>query len=462
MLFIGTLRKTIRGGKKMTVISFTNLVLIFAIYSITGWACEVICCSVKAKKLAWRGFLAGPYCPVYGFGALVLILLAQRLADKIAGLPLLFIAGAVTASTLVYFTSRFTEKLFSGQWRDHARGRVHNGRLGLPHSVLFGVVGIVMLYAVQPFVWALIQRIPSSIRTSTASFFVAAILMDLVTTMNSVYRFDVKLKNLQTVSWTVKSPDNNRICYNKRGLIRRPDKRTGETDQREAGTKAVPQKSAAAAAGLNFYKLFWIFFIGCVVGYVVESLYCLITEGHIESRQGLIYGPFSQIYGLGAVLMVLVLSRLAHKSDCWVFVGSAVIGGALETVCSLIQEGVFGSVSWDYEEKRFALFGGRTSLLFILFWGVLGVIFIREIFPPLSRFVERIQSGGRGLVLSWVLIVFMALNMGVSALAVHRWSERLDGIPPRNAVEVFLNERYPDSFLETIYPNIHFKNAGAA
>ncbi|MDR1420816.1 MAG: putative ABC transporter permease [Treponema sp.] len=506
----------------MTAISFTNLVLVFAIYSIAGWACEVIYHSIKAKKLVRRGFLAGPYCPLYGFGALALILPLRPLADNIASLPLLFVAGAVITSALVYFTSWFMEKVFNLRWWDYSHHRIHlNGRISLPHSILSGVAGAVMLYAVQPFVWELIQRIPPRIKTSAASLFVAVLLLDLVITLNGVYQFDAKLKDIRAAFRALKAYDENYAWYDKHDLsgsidrlhtlagesgdekmmeiasgLRRhiekdnggkrllasfqklkspelqeyvdvvkqafQERRAGKAERKKTEANIVPEKSAPPVPGLTFYKLFWIFFIGCIAGYVIESLYCLAVEGHIESRQGLIYGPFSQVYGFGAVLIVVVLNRLARKGDIWVFIGSAVTGGAFEVMCSLAQENMFGSVSWDYTGQNFAFFGGRTTLLFMFFWGILGVVFIRKIYPPLSRFVDRIQ-GRRGTVLSWILIVFMALDMGVSALAVHRWSERVDGMPPRNTVEAFIDERYPDNFLEIVYPNFHFrKNDGAA
>jgi uncharacterized membrane protein len=278
-------------------------------------------------------------------------------------------------------------------------------------------------------------------------------LIDLVTTLNRVYKFDEKLKSPELQGY---------IDVVKQAFQERKAVRAGKAGQEKAKTKITAGKSVPPAAGLNFYKLFWIFFIGCIVGYLAESLYCLVVKGHIESRQGLIYGPFNQIYGFGAILMVVILNNLARKSDRWIFIGSMVIGGAFEAMCSLVQESVFGSVSWDYTGHRFAFFGGRTNLLVMFFWGILSVVFIRKIYPPLSRFVERLR-GRRGTVLSWFLIVFMALNMGVSTLAVRRWSERVDGISPQNAVEVFLDERYPDGFLEMIYPNFFFKkDAGTA
>jgi uncharacterized membrane protein len=498
----------------MTVISFTNMVLVFAIYSITGWAFEVIYCSAKAKKLVRRGFLTGPYCPLYGFGTLVLILLLRPLADKITSPPLLILSGGAITSVLVYFTSFLMEKVRSLWGREYSPHRVHSkGRITPLHSVLSGVTGAVMLYAVQPLVWELIQRIPPHIRTSAASLFVAALLIDLVMTLNGVYKFDAKLKDIRTAFHALKAYDENHAWYDKRDLsgsldmlyalaeesgdekmmeiasglrghiekdkkdngrkrllasfqkLKSPEshikqafqeREAGKAEQKKTEAKITAEKSAPAAEGLTFYKLFWIFFIGCIAGYVVESLYCLAVKGHIESRQGLIYGPFNQIYGLGAILMVVILNRLARMNDSWVFVGSMVIGGVFEAVCSLVQESVFGSVSWDYTGQRFAFFGGRTSLLAMFFWGILGVVFIKKIYPPLSRFIDRIQ-GRCGTAFSGFLIIFMTLNIGVSALAVYRWSARVDGIPPRNIVEVFIDDSYPDNFLEMIYPSFCFK-----
>lgn len=84
------------------------------------------------------------------------------------------------------------------------------------------------------------------------------------------------------------------------------------------------------AHGLNFYKLFWIFFVGCFLGVVIETLYCLVTRHHFESRQGLIYGPFNLVYGVGALAMTLGLYWLRGKRDLWVFLGGFVIGSAFE------------------------------------------------------------------------------------------------------------------------------------
>jgi|GEM_PF-4663813 len=91
------------------------------------------------------------------------------------------------------------------------------------------------------------------------------------------------------------------------------------TDSRPIRTRT--EKSFAS--GLNFYKLFWIFFVGCFLGVVIETLYCLVTRHHFESRQGLIYGPFNLVYGLGALAMTLGLYWLGTCGYSWADSSSA-------------------------------------------------------------------------------------------------------------------------------------------
>lgn len=211
------------------------------------------------------------------------------------------------------------------------------------------------------------------------------------------------------------------------------------------------------AQGLCFYKLFWVFFLGCILGVVVEMIWCYCTRSYIESRSGVLYGPFNPVYGFGAVALTLGLSRLSGKGRSWIFFGSMVLGSGVEYLCSLMQEVSFGSLSWEYS-GTFMNLNGRTNLMFALFWGILGVLWIRVFYPLLSHGVERIPKKS-GLRLTWILIIFMIVNMTVSGLAVARWSERTQGVPAENVVAVFIDHKYPDTFMKKVYPNMTFPTA---
>lgn len=208
------------------------------------------------------------------------------------------------------------------------------------------------------------------------------------------------------------------------------------------------------AAGMNFYKLFWVFFIGCFLGVVVETLWCLITKHQFESRKGLIYGPFNLVYGFGTFLLTISLSWLMKKGDLWVFLGGMVIGDVFEYFCSFLQEAMFGTVSWQYDHLPLSI-NGRITLKYSIFWGLLALVWMKFIYPCLSKWVEKIPNK-LGKSLTWILVVFMVFNTVISGLAVARMSQRHDGIPAANQVAQFLDKHYPDDLMHLIYPNMMY------
>lgn len=208
------------------------------------------------------------------------------------------------------------------------------------------------------------------------------------------------------------------------------------------------------AQGKSFYKLFWVFFIGCFVGVVVEQLWCLVRTGTFEPRVGLIYGPFNPVYGIGAVALTLALYPFRNHSKLLSLLGGLLIGSAVEYACSFLQETILGSVSWDYSSRPFNL-NGRICLQYSLYWGLLGVLWIKELYPRLARWILKIPNRvGRPLTLA--LCAFMVFNCVMSGLSVLRWVERREGQSAGNRVEVFFDERYPDERMEKIFTNLVF------
>lgn len=213
-----------------------------------------------------------------------------------------------------------------------------------------------------------------------------------------------------------------------------------------------PEKSFAA--GMNFYKLFWVFFIGCFLGVIVETIWCFITRGYFESRTGLIYGPFNLVYGFGALIMTVSLSWLGKSRDLWIFIAGTFIGGIYEYLCSLIQEQFFGTTSWDY--SQFPLnFNGRVNLLYCFFWGILALLWLKDIYPRMSRLIEKIPNA-YGKTITWICVVFMIINMIMSACVVLRTVQRKADVPPSGAFERYIDRHYPNERVERIYPNMQF------
>lgn len=197
--------------------------------------------------------------------------------------------------------------------------------------------------------------------------------------------------------------------------------------------------------------IFWLFIIGSVLGYIFEMIVVLFQKGYFESRQGLIYGPFTPVYGMGAVLYYLILNNVKTKDKIKIFLITALLGGITEYLCSFIQENVFGTISWDYSTLLFNI-NGRTSLLHCTYWGIAGVLYIIYIDPLLEKMRQNIDKVNLKVV-TIALSIFMFTDISISWLAANRQLARRNNLPPENKLDIFLDEYYPDEYMDAVYAN---------
>ena len=148
------------------------------------------------------------------------------------------------------------------------------------------------------------------------------------------------------------------------------------------------------AKGICFEKLFAIFLIGSVLGSLYEEIlnfllvYSRTGQFVWEYRRGVIYGPFNIIYGIGAVIIVALLADKKHKWYETILYGS-LLGGGIEYLVSFLQETFTHTTSWDYSHKYLDI-NGRTTLPFMLIWGLFSFLFVRYLYPFVSRQIEKI------------------------------------------------------------------------
>ena len=215
------------------------------------------------------------------------------------------------------------------------------------------------------------------------------------------------------------------------------------------------ERADSFASGVNFYKIALVCIVGSFAGVVVEMLWCLFRNGYLESRSGLVYGPFNPVYGIGAVVMTLALYRYRNRSSSISFLGGALVGSVIEYLLSWGQEALFGSTSWDYSHMPFNL-DGRICLLYSLFWGVLGVLWIKSLYPRVAQVILKIPNR-LGKILTWALTLFLVFDCVISLMAVGRWSERvLENAAPTSAVDTFFDQHFPDERMARIYANMEF------
>ncbi|MGI5885565.1 MAG: putative ABC transporter permease, partial [Candidatus Spyradocola sp.] len=206
--------------------------------------------------------------------------------------------------------------------------------------------------------------------------------------------------------------------------------------------------------GVGLYKLLWVFYLGSFLGVVVEVLWCLLIHGYIESRTALVYGPFNPLYGVGSVALTLALYRYRNRGPWLSFLSGMLVGSAVEYGCSFLQELVLGSRSWDYSHLPFNL-NGRICLLYSIFWGALGVLWIKRLYPLMAKWILKIPNR-IGKVLTWVILAFFVVDAAVTCLALARWIQRMDGIAPQNALMQFVDDRFTDERMKTIFPGMVF------
>nr|WP_239512379.1 hypothetical protein [Bifidobacterium aerophilum] len=233
-----------------------------------------------------------------------------------------------------------------------------------------------------------------------------------------------------------------------------------QMDQRDAYeeglAKGMPGRdlSGKGYISLDFFNLFWLFVVGCVFGLTVETLYHLaMYGGEWQDRAGLLWGPFSPIYGCGAVILTVLLNRLWRQNWLLIFCASAVIGGTFEYLTSWFMEVAFGITAWDYTGQWLSI-DGRTSGKFMFFWGVLGLAWIKLILPHLLAMIQRIPWRWR-YMLTLVFFVFMVVDATMTLMALDAWYSRLAGISADSPVSRFFATHFDNEFMANRFQTMH-------
>lgn len=196
-------------------------------------------------------------------------------------------------------------------------------------------------------------------------------------------------------------------------------------------------------------KIFWIFMIGSIFGFFAEIIYAFICTRDLEIRRGLIYGPFIQIYGIGALAYYILVSKVKEPKKAF-FIGMF-MGGCLEYLCSFFQELFFGTISWDYTSE-FLDINGRTCFIYCLYWGIIAVLYLKFAYPILKK-IDFIMEYSKIKILTIFLMLFMICDITISCMAAVRQQERRNSIPANGRIDEFLDKYYNDTFLDSVYNN---------
>lgn len=498
----------------MAPLNYSQIVLFGLFVSVLGWALETIWFSLVNRNFSNRGILLGPYCLIYGVAAIVLVVFYN---SGISHPVWIFLLSAGLTGLIDVIMNKMTGSLFQFRRRDPRRIMRHKKVVGVISALaVYGALGLFAIYFLLPLFDSWIAQFPLQTQRLMSSSVIALLIIDFIKSLSDLSGMYEKVRSLhnylvalayneENYDWfdpsdfygsitalRKMSPDAmsdkiREVLFAIEGIVGKMGSgirylnaypyilakgyhdeqallRDMWLDQQRHGYSILVKHGKdrldgfkgdirSAYSEITFTRLFWVFVIGCVIGFVVETAVAYINRGVIESRQGMLYGPFSQIYGFGAVIMVLLLTPFYKRGVARLFISSAIVGGLFEVVSSLIQEQMLGTVSWKYSHEFMSFFGGRTSIKFMLFWGIMGTVFISSIYPRMVRMIDSIPARPKHFF-TWVLAIFLSIDLALSCAAIDRWTRRQYDAAPRNQFEDFLDENYPNEFMEEIYPNM--------
>lgn len=213
------------------------------------------------------------------------------------------------------------------------------------------------------------------------------------------------------------------------------------------------EKREIRIKGYSLYTIAVYFTIYSIAGFIIETLFGILTKGVIESRQSFLYGPFCAIYGLGAVAMIIEL-KFYSKNFKSLFLGGFIVGSIVEYIVSLIGEFIFNVKWWDYSDMPFNL-NGRICIYFSIFWGILAVIFMQYIHPNINKLLNRFRNKFSVKTLKNIviaLVIFQILDLCITSYALKMFTIRKVheydlNVENKEKIEIMYNNIYQNRLI---------------
>lgn len=456
-----------------------DLLWYFVIFSFFGWVASSFRSLLLEKKFSNNGFLTSPFCPMYGFSAVICYTALKPFENSKL---ILFIGSTLILSALMVVVGVLVEKTLKFKPWDFSSSKFSIGNyITFPYALFLGLLGMLLVGLIIPVLRTAVEAIPFWVSLILVLCFCGIIAIDYVFSMITTIRLLRRIAKLKNSSELMDKgateveiqeleenynrlftenilrkrlahayPDLTHMAYVKQ--INAKIEEIKQDNMKEYTQTFESKDDKPFAYGFCFTKLFYLFVIGSFIGTILETIWAFCVDGHFEMRVGMVYGPFIPVYGGCACFLTAALYKLYKLNDTLVFVISAFVGAGFEYFCSWLQEQMFGTVSWDYSDTPFNL-DGRTNLMYALIWGFLGLVWVRYLYPWTAKLIEKIPKRA-GAIITTFLIVFMAFNGFMSVTATARWTQRTEGVPASNSFEEYLDEKFDNEKMEFLFPGM--------
>ena len=456
-----------------------DLLWYFVIFSFFGWVASSFRSLLLEKKFSNNGFLTSPFCPMYGFSAVICYTALKPFENSKL---ILFIGSTLILSALMVVVGVLVEKTLKFKPWDFSSSKFSMGNyITFPYALFLGLLGMLLVGLIIPVLRTAVEAIPFWVSLILVLCFCGIIAIDYVFSMITTIRLLRRIAKLKNSSELMDKgateveiqeleenynrlftenilrkrlahayPNLTHMAYVKQ--INAKIEEIKQDNMKEYTQTFESKEDKPFAYGFCFTKLFYLFVIGSFIGTILETIWAFCVDGHFEMRVGMVYGPFIPVYGGGACFLTAALYKLYKLNDTLVFVISAFVGAGFEYFCSWLQEQMFGTASWDYSDTPFNL-DGRTNLMYALIWGFLGLVWVRYLYPWTAKLIEKIPKIA-GAIITTFLIVFMAFNGFMSVTATARWTQRTEGVPASNSFEEYLDEKFDNEKMEFLFPGM--------
>ena len=173
---------------------------------------------------------------------------------------------------------------------------------------------------------------------------------------------------------------------------------------------------------ITFHEILWYFIIFSIIGLIIETIYCLVTTGILESRKGLLWGPFCPVYGVGATVLILCLNRVDSRNSFELFIYGFLLGSLIEYLMSYVLEAIYSIRFWDYTYTGTSI-NGRICVPYSIFWGILAVFLIKIAKPLIDKWINKMSKKSMKIV-DFLAVIFFIADVLVTIWAIKTYENR--------------------------------------